>query len=71
MWRRVPIMTKNFPVTVKNELKTGTLPVTVRGTWCYRTSAMTGWPGVSLLGLGEIVTLICNFCLSVAACTIV
>ena len=33
--------------------------------------AWTGWPGVSILWLGEIESLICSFCLSVAAHTIV
>ena len=34
---------------------------------CYRVSAGTGRPDVSILWLGEVETLICNFCLSVAA----
>ena len=37
----------------------------------YRVSAGTGWPGVSILWLGEIDSLSCNFRLSVAARTIV
>ena len=37
----------------------------------YRVSAGTGWPGVSILWLGEIECLICNFYLSVAARNIV
>ena len=36
----------------------------------YRVSTGTGWPGVSILWLGEIKSLICNFCLSVVALTI-
>ena len=40
-------------------------------TWHYRVSAGPGWPGVSIIWLGEIASLICNFYLSVAACTIV
>ena len=36
----------------------------------YRVSAGTGWPGVSILCLGEIESLICSFDLSVAAHTI-
>ena len=40
------------------------------GAWHYRVSAGTGWSGVSILWLGEIESLICNFCHSVAACTI-
>ena len=34
-------------------------------------SAMTGWPGVSILRLGETESVICNFSLSVAALIIV
>ena len=41
----------------------GTLP----GAWRYRVSAGTGRPGVSILWLGEVESLICNFYLSVAA----
>ena len=33
----------------------------------YRVSAGTGWPGVSILWLGEVENLICNSYLSVAA----
>ena len=41
------------------------------GTWHYRVSAGTGWPGVSVLCLGEMESLICNFYPSVAAHAIV
>ena len=44
---------------------------TLPGAWRYRVSAGTGWPGVCILWLGEMESLICNFCLSVAAHTIV
>ena len=54
-----------------SDLKIGTPVATLPGAWRYRASAGTGWPGVSLLGLGEVESLICNFYLSVAACTIV
>ena len=37
------------------------------GAWRYRVSAGTGRPGVSILWLGEVESLICNFSLSVAA----
>ena len=40
------------------------------GVWfvrCYGVSAMTGWPGVSILWLGELARLTYNFYLSVAA----
>ena len=50
-----------------SDLKTGYLP----GAWRYRVSAGTGWPGVSILRLGEMESLVCNFCLSVTARRIV
>ena len=37
------------------------------GAWCYRVSTGTGRPCVSILWLGEVESLICNFYLSVAA----
>ena len=37
------------------------------GAWRYRVSAGTGRPGVIVMCLGEMDSLICNFCLSVAA----
>ena len=40
---------------------------TLRGAWRYRVSAGTGGPGVSILWLGEVERLICNFCPSVTA----
>ena len=53
-------------------LVVNTLPVaTLPGAWCYRVSAGTGWPSVSILWLGETESLVCNFCLSVAARQIV
>ena len=39
---------------------------TLPGAWRYRVSAGTGRPGVSILWLGEVETLICTFYLSVA-----
>ena len=45
----------------------GTPVATLTGAWHYRVSAGIGWPGVSILSLGEMESLICNFCLSVAA----
>ena len=44
---------------------------TLPGAWHYRVSAGTGWPSVSILWLGEVQCLICNFYLSVAARNIV
>ena len=40
---------------------------TLPGAWHYRISAGTGRPGVSILWVGEMESLICNLCLSVAA----
>ena len=31
------------------DLKIGTPMATLQGAWCYRVSAGTGWPGVSIL----------------------
>ena len=50
-----------------SNLKTGTPVATLPSAWCCRVSAGTGWPGVSILWLGEMESLVCNFCLSVAA----
>ena len=54
-----------------SDLKIGTPVATLPGAWCYRVSAGTDWPGVSILWLGEMESWICNFYLSVAAHTIV
>ena len=43
----------------------------LHGAWYYRDSAGAGWPGVSILWLGEMKSLICKFNLSVAAHTAV
>ena len=32
-----------------SDLNIGTPVATLPGTWCYRVSARTGWPGVSIL----------------------
>ena len=40
---------------------------TLPGAWRYRVSAGTGWPGVSILWLGEMESLVCNFYFIVAA----
>ena len=53
------------------DLNIGTPVATLPGAWRYRVSAGTGQPGVSILWLGEMESLICNFCLSVAAHKIV
>ena len=54
-----------------SDLKIGTPVATLPGAWHYRVSAGTGRPGVSILWLGEIESLICSFYLSVAARKIV
>ena len=54
-----------------SDLKIGSPVATLPDTWRYRVSAGTGWPGVSILGLGEMESLVCNFYLSVAARNIV
>ena len=54
-----------------SDLNIGTPVATMPGAWCYRVSAGTGQPGVSILWLGVVESLICNFYLSVAACKII
>ena len=54
-----------------SDSKIGTPVATLPGAWRYRVSAGTGWPGVSILLLGEVESLICNLYLSVAARKIV
>ena len=50
-----------------SDSKIGSLVATLPGAWRYRVSTVTGRPGVSILWLGEVESLICNFYLSVAA----
>ena len=50
-----------------SDLKIGTPVATLPGAWRYRVSSGTARSGVSILWLGEVERLICNFCLSVAA----
>ena len=54
-----------------SDFKIGTPVAILPGAWCYRVSAGTGRPGVSILWLGEMESLICSFHLSVAAHKIV
>ena len=54
-----------------SDLKIGAPVATLPGSWHYRVSAGTGRPDVSILWLGEVESLICNFYLSVAARKIV
>ena len=54
-----------------SDLKIGTPVASLPGAWRYRVSAGTGWPGVSILWLGEAESWICNFYLSLEACKLV
>ena len=54
-----------------SDLNIGVIVATLPGVWCYMVSTETGWPSVSVLRLGEISCLICNFYHSMAAWTIV
>ena len=54
-----------------SDFKIGTPVATLPGAWWYRVCAGTGWPGVSILWLGEMESLICSFHLGVAARRIV
>ena len=54
-----------------SDLNIGTPVATLPGAWRYSVSTGTGRPGVSILWLGEVERLICNFYLSVAARQIV
>ena len=54
-----------------SDLNIGTVVTTLPGAWHCRVSAGTGRVGVSILGLGEIPSLIFNFCLNVEAPTVV
>ena len=54
-----------------SDSKTGTSVATLPGAWRYRVSTGTGRPGVSILWMGEVESLICNFYISVAALKIV
>ena len=56
-----------FPGHHSGDLQIGTLVAALPGAWQHRASARTGWPIVSLLCVGEMATLFCNFSLSVAA----
>ena len=47
------------------------IEVALPGALCFRVSAGTGWPSISILCQVEIESLICSFYLSVAAHTIV
>ena len=54
-----------------SDLNIGTPVASLPGAWRYRVSTGTGRPGVSILWLGEMESLVCSFYLSVAARKIV
>ena len=57
-----------FPGSIHtSDLKIGTPMGTLPGAWCYRVSVGTGRPGVSILRLAEMESLICSFYRRVAA----
>ena len=67
-WYMLACVGDSFPGSSHTcDLKIGTPVATLPGAWRYRVSAGTGCPGVSILWLGEMESLICNFYLSVAA----
>ena len=54
-----------------NDLKIDNPVATLPGAWYCRVSTGTGWPGVSILWLGEVDSLICSLYVIVTACKIV
>ena len=42
---------------IKSYLSTGTLAATLPRAWCCKVTAITSWPGVSILLLGETASL--------------
>ena len=54
-----------------SDLKLAIKWLPLSGAWRYRVGAGTDWPGVSILRVGEVKSLICNFYLNVAARKIV
>ena len=70
-WVWIPLAPGCFRGRVMRVTLIGTSVATLPGAWRYRVSPGTCWPGVSILWLGEMESLICNFYLSVAAHKIV
>ena len=59
---------ENFPGSSNtSDLEIGTPVATLPGAWRYRVRTGTGQPGVSILWLGEMESLVFDFYLSVAA----
>ena len=65
LWREFPVLSQT------SDLKIGTPVAALPGAWRYRVSTGTDRPGVSVLWLGEVESLICSFYLCVAGHTIV
>ena len=55
------VWTPLSPVESSSDLRIGTQVATLPAAWRYKVNARTGWPDVSRLSLGAIVSLICNF----------
>ena len=65
---RIPLSTRGISrVESYQWLKIVTLVATLPGAWGIKVGVGTGWPGVSILWLFEMESLICDFYLSVAA----
>ena len=64
-------MSSTMPVFFTCDLKIGTPVAALPGAWHNRLIGRTGWPSVSLPCLGETAGLVCIFCLSVTARTLV
>ena len=63
---------RDFPeLNLTIDFKIDTSVAILPGAWRYRVSAGTAQPGVSILRLGEMEGLVCNFYLCVAARTLV
>ena len=73
IWGSIPACAVGiFPgLSHTSDLKIGTAVATLPGAWRCRVSSGTGWPSVSILWVGELESLICNFYLSVTAHSIV
>ena len=69
--RRTPEPTRQTKWSHISDLKIDTFVVSPPDARCYYVSVNTGWPGVNIQRLGEIASLIGNFCRSVAPRTIV
>ena len=62
---------RNIIIIIISNFKISTPVATLPGAWRITVNDGTGRPGVSVMRLGEVESLICNFYVSVAARTIV